>query len=305
MSIQYAGGTIVNTTLTQVAGTRAELAQWIRDQLVAAGWTSSGSATDYQVTSALTPQNLQGRVRVYDSGAGNCARLKWSNPGGTKTQSGDLFLLPAAAKVWRIIANKYQFWVFASANTPREFACGGVPYLPSFLNGVVTEAIWGASNSNSDTDTTGKTNFRTSLSSNLTFQAGGVQNNAVTITNGNLTESNTTGSVAGYVGAIQLQAAAGGCTGNAVNAANFSRRWHDDRIQMIEPLISWGLTSMQGDEAKIRGQLWDAVVLSDAFTVDQNLTIDGRTYWCITGGNSGSFGTASSQAPGTLAVAVT
>src|SRR5262245_28096465 len=144
MAIQYAGGTIVNSVLTQSAGTRAELAQWIRDQLVLAGWTSTGTATDYQITCVTsTGGNLNGRVVMYDPGSGSCARLKFSNVAATKVQTGDLFLLPATSKQWRIIANKYQFFVFApGTSAAREFACGGVLFLPSFLQGVITECIW-------------------------------------------------------------------------------------------------------------------------------------------------------------------
>jgi hypothetical protein len=304
MSIQYAGGSIINATMASPAGTRAELAQWVRDQLILAGWTSAGTATDYQLTSATTiGGNLACRVRVYDPGSGSCARLKFSNSIGTRTQAGDMFLLPGAGKTWRIIANRYQFFVMTSTNTAREFACGGVPFLPIFLQGIVTEAIWGVSNASADTDTTTRPSFRGAL--HCGYNPNTASANQVGICNGTIAEFNNTNPGAVYPGStIQVSDATPGSA--IVTVALMGRRWHDDSLQMVEPLIAWGLTNLSSDEPKFRGQLWDAVVLSDAFTADTSLAIDGRTYFCITGGNvgtqiSGSLWTM----PGTLAVAVT
>jgi hypothetical protein len=291
MSIQYAGGTIISSTLTQSAGTRAELAQWVRDQLVLAGWTSAGSATDYQLTSATTPQSLACRVRSYDPGSGSCARLKFSNTGGTKTQTGDLFLLPAAAKVWRIIANKYQFFVFTPGGSAyREFACGGVPYLPAFLTGVTTECLWATSNATTDTDTGPRDNLRIRLGTAVNPP------NGVGLLNGNLLDiSNPAGST--YIGSHRLVASVGAITSTAVSGY----RWSDGSLVVAEPLMCWGLTALT-DEAKIAGQLWDAAVIYDSFPADTQITLDGRTFWAITGSNGGA---AATQAIGTLFVAVT
>src|SRR4051812_32082486 len=188
MAIQYAGGTIINTTFTQSSGNRPEMAQWIRDQLLAAGWASAGSATDYQLTSATTPQSLSCRVRSYDPGSANCARLKFSNVAGSRVQAADIFLLPAVSKLWRIIANKYQFFIMTSGTTAvREFACGGALYLPSFLNGVITEAFWGQGNASSDGDTSFRQSFRNTLSG-ATGSTVISTSNQVSFCNSNLSE---------------------------------------------------------------------------------------------------------------------
>lgn len=293
MTIQYAGGTIVNATMSSPLGTRAELASFIRDQLVTAGWTSSGSATDYQVTSAITPQSLQGRVRVYDPGAGNCARLKWSNPAGSKTQAGDFFLLPAAAKTWRIIADKYQFFVM-TPGTPgqREFSCGGIPYLPSFLSGVITEAIWAMGNAATDADT----NLRTTFRARLTAYHASVMGSVLGICNGSLYEtSSSVGS-----GIVKLVVPFGA----DFNTTLGGYLWHDDSQFVSDPLIAWGLTS-SADIGKVRGQLWDAAVLSDSWVPDTTLQVDPANptynFLTITASNGGA---AASYAPGTLCVRI-
>src|SRR3990172_11560382 len=136
MAFQYAGGTNVNTTFA--ADTRTLIADNIRTHLLTAGWTSiSGASGDWILQSALTPQNLQCRVRLYDSGGGNCGRVQFRNVGATLLGI-DLFLLASAGYVYRIIANKYQFFVLRAGSTAaREFVCGGVPYLEPFLDTVI------------------------------------------------------------------------------------------------------------------------------------------------------------------------
>lgn len=292
MSIQYAGGAIVSAALTQSAGTRAELSQWIRDQLVLAGWESTGVATDYQLTSATTGQSLACRVRSYDPGSGNCARLRWSNPGGTRVQAGDMFLVPGVGKAWRMIANRYQFFVFTPGGSlAREFACGGVPYLPAFLSGSVTEAIWAHGNAANDADTSnGRPGFRTKLHQN----GAGSGANSFQLINGTAWEVSGTG--AGGVGSQRLVLPAGA----KMEASNSGYRWHDDTVQVCEPLIGWG-ASAATDEAKIRGQLWDAAIVGDAFASDASVSLDSRTFWAITNGAAYS----AAEPLGTLFVAVT
>jgi hypothetical protein len=288
MSIQYSGGTLVNATFTQSAGTRAELADSIKTQLVSAGWTSvTNAASDYTLTSATTPQSLVVRARVYDPGAGNCARLKFSDAGGVHTQAGDLFLLPAASKVWRVVASKYQFFVTTPAvSAVREFACGGTPWVPSFL--APTNAAWCHGNATTDTDVTARASFRTVLG------ADGTSGNQWSVWNSSAWEANGTG-LNNANGSQKLDAQVGGAGNGPVN----NYRWADGTAKACEPLIGWGLTAST-DEAQLRGQLWDAVVFSDAYNGDATYTFDGHTYIVITHNNAGS----GSVARGTLLVAV-
>ncbi len=299
MSIQYQGSTIINATMNSAAGTRAELAQWVRDQLILAGWSSSGSATDYQVTSATTPQSLACRVRCYDPGSGNCALFKMSNTGGTKTQAGTLFLLPAAAKVWRIIANKYQFFVFTpGVSAAREFMCGGVPWVPSW--GGATEAIWGVNNSESDTSVTVRKTFRTLLHGSSGAATPG---NQVGIFNGTIAEANNSGAILSS-GAIQLfpvVAMGSVAADSASSVAGY--RWSDGSVITCDAVLGWGLAStlLTSAEPKAAGQIWDAAVFLGAWTNDTTITYDGRSYYPITLSNA----VADSDQSGSLFVAVT
>ena len=148
MPIQYAGGTNINYLFTQSssAPTRREIVDGIVLAMNNAGWTTiSGAGTgDVMLESATTPasQSLLMRARVYDPGSGSCARVKLRNAAGTRVQTGDFFLLSAASRSWRVIANQYQVFVIAQGLTSANTFLGfGVPFLPTFLEGVITERV--------------------------------------------------------------------------------------------------------------------------------------------------------------------
>jgi hypothetical protein len=297
MTIQYAGYPIVNTTFTQSAGTRAELATWIQTQLVAAGWTLAVSGTnDYKLNSAITPQNLQMRVRVYDAGTGNSTRIKVSNVTEAKIQSQDHWLAPAVSKVWRFIGNKYQFFVMTPGNSAgREFFLGGVPYLPPFLTGIITECMHSHSNSQNDSNTQANSSFRVAPTIGpISSYNPGTQ---FSLVNGSMYDIYGPGG--GYGGWLKL-ANLPAWADPVVALQTYAYRWHDLSFSVVEVLLAWGATTVT-DEPLIRGQLWDSIWINEAFTADATISFDGRTYWGITSSNTGS---PSTQPRGTLFVAV-
>ena len=303
MSLQYSG-TNVNNTFTNTVGTRREIVDGISTNLVSAGWTIiSGSGTGTQLLESATtpsPQSLVCRVQLFDPGSGNCAQIKFRNAANTKSQSNYHPLFAAASKTWRVIANPYQFFVFSSSSLSagREFVCGGVPYLPSFLQGVVTECIWSMSNGRSDTDSFNSTTFRTNLCTGLPSAS---QPNIFVDCNGNSWENFNNYVNNAYTGWPQLIGQNGSQWTQVVGTSTIAPyKWHDDSVLTYEPLISWGLANYS-DESKIRGQLWDAAVVSDAFGADQTTSFDTRNWWVITNGNFGSQG---SYARGSLLVVV-
>jgi hypothetical protein len=287
----YTGGSNVNTTF--VTSTIQNVIDNCETQLLNAGWiTISGHSTsNLLMQSSMSPsaQNLRMRIRI-KSNSGNCATFSIENAFGTKvgnssTSSGS-YALPGSSKTWRIIANKYQAFLFVPTSvTAREFVCWGVPYVPSFLNSTIYECAWMLGNSNTDTDSSnpGRGSFRTVL---------GVRDNSSNVCNcqmlynGNLwevTNNNTNGT--GLISLIGLY--------NGINVNNASAtyyRWADNSAFLTDPLIAWGATSLT-DEAQARGQLWDAFLASEAYTVDTTLSsIDSHNWWNIT---SNSTATAS------------
>ena len=82
MSVQYAGGTNVNTTFTCTVGTRREIVDGLVAALTTAGWSmvSGGGTGTVVMRSATTPtaSNVID-VRIHDPGSGNCAQIRMQN----------------------------------------------------------------------------------------------------------------------------------------------------------------------------------------------------------------------------------
>jgi hypothetical protein len=293
VAIQYADGVIYNNTFN--ATSRLAIVNALETALLAAGWTGvSGAGTaNVLLASATTPTaNNNIRVRLQDTGSGNCAQIKFENALGTKVSQAFFLLFAAGGKTYRVIANKYQAFVMTpGSSASREFVAWGVPYLPSFLHGVITgEFAWMTGNGTTDIDTTARNSLRTGLGCWVnqhqmqSFLLNGTLWNAASDNNN-------------YAGALSL------CVVQPHNSPQFTAPvvWHDDSQTICEPLIAWGLTAGT-DPMKIRGQLWNAVVLGDAWAGDTSFSLDGRTFYTITNNNLGDTGTARHR--GTLAVAV-
>jgi hypothetical protein len=291
MAIQYSG-TNYSSPFTCSVGTRQEIVTGLQTGLTAAGWSViSGSGTGNVLMQSATtpsPQSLAMRVNLFDPGSGNCARVIVRNTAGTHVQSNYLPLLPAAGKVFQIIANPYQCFIFTSSSpsTAREFAAWGVPYLPSFLQGVITECIWAMANGNSDTDTTVRPTFRTGLYAMSNSTSGALWFNC----NGNIWEEFNTVPSGNYSGYPQLYCQQGAYL-TSTSSSQMAYRWHDDSLLTYEPLLSWGLTAYT-DEGKIRGQIWDAAIINDGFTADTTTSFDTHNWWNLTNTNTGSIGAA-------------
>jgi hypothetical protein len=263
MAIQYAPSRI---NATFAGDTKVLIRDGIETNLLAAGWTTvSGSGTaDLLMQSALTPQGRQIRMRFRDIG-GNCLVASMQNVSGTfigtVSATAGCFLLPAAGKVFRVVANPYQFFVFTAAVTqPREFIAGGVPYLPSFLVSLITDIGWLTCNSQGDTDTTIRASFRTHMI---------VVGYQYTLVNASTYQGNGNEFAQG---SVDLQTIASG--GSA------AWRWHDDSAFVYDALLGYGL--INNNEAKVRGQLWDALVSSEIYAGDLTTSYDSHNWIVIT-----------------------
>lgn len=280
MPFRYAGGTNVNTTFA--GDTRTLIVDNLRTHLLTAGWTSiSGASGDWILQSALTPtDNLQCRVRLYDPGSGNCARVQFRNVTGSLLGI-DLFLLASATYVYRVIANKYQFFVLrAGSIAAREFLCGGVPFLESPpLSGVITEAIWCHGNAANDGDTFTRRSFRTQLNCRSDGSS------RWQVVNGNAWQSTAPGGR----GDQRLLVYFG--TQHVSVSTEAGQLWSSLEAYKVPARIAWGLTGT-GDEAKVRGQLWDGAVIMKDYPADTVDAFDAHNWFCITasgvGGQTGA-----------------
>ena len=291
MAIQYSGS-VTNTTFTTTTGTRREIVDGLAGALVTAGWSYvSGSGTG-DVVLQIADSGLglsRTRLRILDPGSGSCAQLKLHNSTSTLTQTGSVFLLPGAGKVYKVNANPYQFFcTVAGSSNAREYAAGGQPWVPSFLAGSgITACGWLMGNAQTDTDTTVRPSFRTQFT---TVASGAIYPNMAAYTNANFWEGNNTNFGVNWAPGVIQMAAVNPFQWNNNNATTLQMsRWQDSSVFVSEPLIGWCLTTTPGSsEAFVHGQLWDAVIMSGPFAVDQTATFDSHNWINLMTSNTGS-----------------
>jgi hypothetical protein len=277
MAIQYPAGSRLNATFA--GDTKALIRDGIETNLLAAGWTTvsgSGSA-DLIMQSGLTPQNLQIRARFRDTGIASLRGSIQDVAGsfvGTVDGPGNsgCHLQPAAGRIYRIVANQYQFFVFTAPVTLNgQYIAGGVPYLPPHLAGIINQAAWMHSNAQHVTDIAGPNeSFRATLCVKNGYQ--------YTFVNTNFWQAQ--GSL-NAIGQHAMQAH------YSPYGSASAYRWHDDSAFVYDALISWGLTGL-GDEGKVRGQLWDAFLATESYTGDVTTSYDGHNWIVLTHNNTAS-----------------
>ena len=273
--------TRVNTTVLQVTGTRTEAVQLIEPVLVSAGWTTiSGTGTGDVVLESADPAGAVPaiRMRLYDPGAGNCFRVSFRNVAATQI-SNDLFLLPGAAKTWRIIANEFQLFIFntAATTTARNFVAGGVPAVPSFLAPSV--AWWGMGDSISDTDATFRATLRVRLGTHRT---------------GYGTPSGQTGTHACNWNGVLLNGFGSGNTFAAIRiiapwdtymSTSVVPQFADDTFMVSDAWIGWGLAGdLDSSAHRITGLVYDSIVVAGNVSADTTITFNGNSYYVVTQG---------------------
>ncbi|HWR36362.1 MAG TPA: hypothetical protein VN622_10885 [Clostridia bacterium] len=277
MAIQYSGGTIVNTTFVS-DGTRRQLVDQLAAALATAGWSYvSGSGTaDVLMKTAVTPQGLSVRFRLYDSGAGNCAQFTMKNNAGTLT-SAIAYMLPTAGRTFRIWANQYWFAMFASGavyrSSPRNIMLGGtISGVPAnILASLGADLDVGWFNWSGDTDTSVAFNFtfRDRLSS-----WGGTSNSTYSASIWKSFLLNYSNYANSFPQFPMLVWYANG---------TFCPNWDDGTVVQIDARIGWSATASINGTFRYKGFLSDAFVLGSMMNGESDLiTFDGHTWMPIT-----------------------
>ena len=274
--IRYSGGTIINTTSTPT--TRGALCNLITQALSDAGWTTisgtPGSSADVTMGTAAGNQGQKVRVRVFDPATGNCVQLTLKHSSGSPTSS-ICYVLPASV-LWRVIANKFHFFAFQSGSgariSPRAAVFGGIVYVESFLPlsaGDGAGFIQGTGTS--DTDVTSHSSWRNNLRSYDTTNAGGAFSGLWVAT---MMNTSSWSSQAGAPSILVWQGGHQDLSGNAY-------RWEDGSALAYEPLVCWGTTG-SAEDARVKGQLYDAVVVSGIRPGESTINFDGHNWMSIT-----------------------
>ena len=239
---------------------------------------------------ATTPQGYNICCRARDNAA-NCIQLSIESSDGAKVGTNDgnhgASMLPGVGKTYRIVANKYQFglWVSADYATAREFAFVSCPYIFSFFSSISYLGLL-VSNTVADNSTQHPTNnWRYSA----VDQGRNTLPNFQVLYNTSIWENtNTVFNAATYVSMPLLVSLMGPQFDNAIitGTSRMYRYANNDDITS-DALVSWGLTNF-GDEPQIRCQLWDALLIYDNFTGDTTTSFDSHNWIAVTSSNSSS-----------------
>jgi hypothetical protein len=277
MSIQYSGSTLINNTYTS-DGTLAGMQSWLISELEAAGWTvSSGSGSDITLVSATTPQGLNIYFRFYNPGTGNCIQITMLSLLPSNTSS-IAYFLPVSGVTYRIVANKYQFFAFASGSTyagvARYNVMGGVPWVPAAVAasiGTYTTCGWMLRSGTSDADTSSSQTFRGFLGSYNPHR------NTSSIWRGTLNEYSGDSDPLGVQCELRGQAGSRNC----------NRLWADGSYKTFEAFIGWYDNTLQ--TVATVGQIWDAIIVGAQFAGESTYSFDGHTYLAITDASEDYF----------------
>jgi hypothetical protein len=266
MAIQYTASFYYNASVT--GGTRALLADAVKDAMVAAGWTlnRTAAANDYFLESGVAANSLQIRARVYDPGSGNCARVYLLNTAETiNCSASPVFLLPGTTYIFS--GNAFQCLMQQSVWTgvSRTFGFWGVGYTESFN----TATALGLQMCNgADAGGSIQTSFQEARTAVLFG----------TISNGSAIATNTSGNGIPRLGLYTL------ITGVATTWAA------DNSLHVYEPLVAWSaISGSDSTDLRVRMQLYDAMIVAGAWNAGTDITWDSKTWRAVTHQNTSDY----------------
>lgn len=266
MQFSYFGAAPTVANIASPLGTKAELAAWIRDNLITAGWSVlSGAGTGVvKLRSAVTPHGLRCRLQINDTTDANSVKL-YGITDDELSQATGSFLFPTAGFNWKLVATPYYAHIFrdiASVQNRDWFSIQNL-YIPQPDRGAVTEAF--ITNSNSTTvgsDGSINGHFRNVYSGNNTNDRYIAAFNSNRWLNGG----------ANVQGTVRLVTPA------------VSKFW-DNSFVGTDIWLQWG-TPDASAAGLLRGIWPDAFMYGDALPYGTTWNIDGHNWFCIT------FGTA-------------
>jgi len=315
MATAFSGGTYVNTTFT--GSSKSAIISAIQTQLTNAGWSvaSGGGTTNLLMKTALGADGSNQICVRFKDNSGTCVQVTLENVAGTLVQANNTSTggnLWPNSQTYTILASKYRFEIFTSSKSARECVMAGILFIPSAMTSTVTTAAYLMCNSQSDTDTTGRSCmfYTMDCCQNATFggfsQAG--QGNTCCIVNSTKSEKNGAGnnfySIAPVLVVPANSSINASYSDSGGNSTNGAYRWFGGLIIGADPLMALGTTTADNGEAQICGQPYDWTVLRSniaAGTTDS--WSDGgssHNFYCL---NAAGGGQTSSALPGTIWVA--
>lgn len=278
MAIIYSGGTIVDNSTFRI-DTLAHCCADLETYLVTAGWSViSGTGTsDVMFECAATPLGNKHRLRVSAGSSSNVAFRMYDTSGSPMgTQALDNVV---NATPFRIIAHKHGFHLFlpGSSSVPGSYVACETLSVPSFVDPYPDNSCYLGINRNQ----TGGA-FGGSFRSKLWWDR---INSSVQVCYNNTSWERFNQTGGWDENSPQLVIPHGN------KKDDVSYRWSTQTCLISEPLVAWALTYSTGFiEPKIRGQMYNACVVSDEIAADQTFSMDGHNWLSITDSNTGVSG---------------
>lgn len=276
--IQYSGGTIINRLFTPA--TRADWVNAMTQAVSDAGWTNIsgtvGSGSDVLMETVAQNSAAKCRFRFFDPGGANaCAQTTLKNQAGSITTN-PAFTFPGSVP-WRVIANKFTFWAFVSGNANytqmRGIVYGGTLWTPTFL-GVQAGDDVGFMQHTSASDT--NTGTQGSMRYHLRPYTGNLgQGSSCWIW-----KANALGSDSGSGNMMNLAVWEGGP--NSGTSGDQAYRYQDSSYLMYEPFLSWPTGSSGSNESKLKGQIYDAMIINGTWSGETTVSMDGHLWMSFT-----------------------
>ena len=286
MATSLSGGTLINTTFT--GATKQNVTDGVETALLAAGWTTiSGSGTtDCVMQSAAVSAGFQFRLRIKAST--NCTAFSIEDidgtPAGTNSTSGGGYILPAAAKTIRVIASRYNAFIFCPTTSNRDFVAVGLIAPPANIT-TLTQAAYMMCNAISDSDsTTGRDCWRSGFGTKTSNNHPNFQ----ILINGTLWEQSSNANIASSAGIPELLVT----VPPYFQSTNISRgyRYYNDDYITWDPQFFVGANSLAA-EGKVLGNVYNMTCVADTLSIDTTLTFGGYTWYVLgtVAGASGSY----------------
>ena len=223
------------------------------------------SATQANVTNPI-------RVRIRDNntvGIQVSIEVQSGSPAGGNSSGAGATIQTAAGYTYRFIATRYWFVLFPSGSLQgqnRDMVYAGMLYVPSFLSCTNIGLMVSNTHNSGDAGTRVTPMRGTSL---LTMNSNYI-GNWQSIYNSSIIDNaqNAANSIGSPTFALPI----------TITTATGQARWANDDLNTWDPLVSVGLTAFT-DEGKIHGQLFDAIYITTAFSLDSTDTFNGHNWF--------------------------
>jgi len=286
MATQFAGGTYINYTYTS-DGTINSMITAMQTQLTNAGWSMVTSvAGNVLMKTATTPMGLNDCFRFKNNSATSMT-VSLQNAAGTlvggNSTSAGCFITPVSGATFKIIATQYWFLIVAlGVYSYKSFVYGGVLYLPSFMTNCYEAGLLMGNCYNDTGGNNGNNQWRSNF---------GWSQNVVTnyqMTTNNLMQDNAS-NLLNCSNCFQCSPALASAyfvnLGYGIqNNYYYVQQWTNGDVLTIDPLMAWDVYSAYGNP-QVRGQLYDATIISQGFVGDTTMTFGGHNWFCLTHNN--------------------